>query len=159
MSVFEIFTTWAVGMTLCTGTRDVLLRDLTGIINELGITHLSLTNTVASLINPSDVPTVEFLIQIGEPVTEIVKKKWTAFENVQFVNGYGPTEATNIVTARWPVKPWTRIDNVGAPLRCVSGFVLAEDGGFTPVPRGAVGEVCYGGVQVVSFLSLYHCSI
>jgi non-ribosomal peptide synthetase component F len=77
VSVFEIFFSWHVGMCLCTAQKDDLFTDIEGAINQMGITHLSLTPTVAALIDPDNVPRVEFLVTAGEAVTEYVRRKWT----------------------------------------------------------------------------------
>jgi non-ribosomal peptide synthetase component F len=77
VSVFEIFYSWHVGISLCTARKDDLFTDLEGAINHMGITHLSLTPTVAALIDPDNVPGVEFLVTAGEAVTEHVRRKWT----------------------------------------------------------------------------------
>ena len=76
VSVFEIFFTWYAGMCLCTATKDDVFRDLVHAINSLGVTHLSLTPTVASLINPKEVPGVMFLVTAGEALTENVRRQW-----------------------------------------------------------------------------------
>jgi non-ribosomal peptide synthetase component F len=76
LSVFEIFFSWHVGITLCTAKKDDLFYDLEGAISQLGVTHLSLTPTVAALIDPDHVPKVDFLVTAGEAVTEHVKRKW-----------------------------------------------------------------------------------
>jgi amino acid adenylation domain-containing protein len=76
VSVFEIFFSWQAGITLCTAVKDDLFHDLEGAIQQLGVTHLSLTPTVAALVNPDHVPNVEFLVTAGEAVTEHVRRKW-----------------------------------------------------------------------------------
>lgn len=76
VSVFEIFFSWHVGMCLCTAVKDDLFSDFEGAINQLGITHLSLTPSVAALIDPDNVPQVGFLVTAGEAVTEHVRRKW-----------------------------------------------------------------------------------
>jgi amino acid adenylation domain-containing protein len=77
VSVFEIFFSWHVGICLCTAKKDDLFSDLEGAINQMGITHLSLTPTVAALIDPDNVQGVQFLVTAGEAVTEHVRRKWT----------------------------------------------------------------------------------
>jgi putative lipase involved disintegration of autophagic bodies len=64
------------GMTLCTATSDVLFRDIEGAIRAFGVTHLSLTPTVAALVHPQNVPTVAFLVTAGEAMTAKVLKDW-----------------------------------------------------------------------------------
>lgn len=76
VSVFEIFFAWHVGMTLCTATKEDMFRDFEASINDLGVTHLSLTPTVAALVNPDKVPRVEFLVTAGEALTEYVRRQW-----------------------------------------------------------------------------------
>lgn len=76
LSVFEIFWTLSCGMTLCTVSRDVLLLDVEALVNKLEITHLSMTPSVAALLQPENVPTVEFLICAGEPMTPKVFESW-----------------------------------------------------------------------------------
>ena len=76
VSVFEIFFAWTQGMCLCSGTNDTLFDDLERAIRKLHVTHLSMTPTVASLIDPEKVPRVEFLVTAGEAMTEVVARKW-----------------------------------------------------------------------------------
>lgn len=76
VSVFEIFFSWYNGICLCTATKDNIFHDFEASINYLGITHLSLTPTVASLVNPRNVPQVKFLVTAGEALTEHVRRTW-----------------------------------------------------------------------------------
>lgn len=144
VSVFEIFFTWQQGMTLCAATNDVLFKDLEMAIRTLGITHLSLTPTVASLVHPDNVPTVKFLVTAGEGVTEKVKNIWS---DRGLYQGYGPSETTNICTVKPNVTAVDTIRNIGRPFRNTSAFVLSP-GGSTVLPKGALGEFCFGGDQV-----------
>ena len=63
------------------------------------------------------------------------------------VIGYGPSETTNICTLRPRVAVDDLPSNVGWPLRNTSIFVL-EEGSTNIVPRGGLGELCFGGDQV-----------
>ncbi|KAH7401005.1 hypothetical protein DE146DRAFT_485162 [Phaeosphaeria sp. MPI-PUGE-AT-0046c] len=144
VSVFEIFFSWHVGICLCTAAKDDLFSDLEGAINQLGVTHLSLTPTVAALIDPDNVPHVQFLVTAGEAVTEHVRRKWAGRGLYQ---GYGPSETTNICTVRPSVSPSDLINNIGKPFDNTSAFVL-DPSNSTILPRGSVGELCFGGQQV-----------
>lgn len=142
VSVFEIFFTWHMGMCLCSGTNDTLFDDLEQTIRELNVTHLSLTPTVASLIDPSTVPLVEFLVTAGEPLTQAVLDKWDR----KLWQGYGPSETTNICS----VKRMTRgmpVQHLGFTLPNTSVVVQHPDGGGI-LPIGWVGEFWFGGDQV-----------
>ncbi|RCI16981.1 hypothetical protein L249_3076 [Ophiocordyceps polyrhachis-furcata BCC 54312] len=92
VSVFEMFFAWHAGMCLCAAPNDVLFRDLELFIRQMKISHLSLTPTLASLIDPGNVPGVEFLVTAGEPMTLSVLDQWQD----RLWQGYGPSETTNI---------------------------------------------------------------
>ncbi|KAH7548793.1 hypothetical protein BM1_10818 [Bipolaris maydis] len=144
VSVFEIFFTWYVGICLCSATKEHLFRDFEAAIDQLKVTHLSLTPTVAALVDPKNVPKVEFLVTAGEAVTEHVRRKWAGRGLYQ---GYGPSETTNICTVRVAVTPDDLINNIGSPFANTSAFVLDPESQDI-LPRGAVGELCFGGSQV-----------
>lgn len=144
VSVFEIFFAWKEGMCLCSATNDVLFRDIEHSIREMSITHLSLTPTVAALIDPSAVPNVQFLVTAGEAVTEQVFRRWTGHGLYQ---GYGPAETVNICTVNPKVDEAHSINNIGPPFSNTSALVM-DPTSTDLVLRGGVGELCFGGDQV-----------
>ena len=145
VSVFEIFFTWRIGGCLCSAVKDVLFRDIEHTIRALEVTHLSLTPTVAALIDPGNVPGVQFLVTAGEAVTQKVFNAWAEKGLYQ---GYGPSETTNICTVKPNVSLHDSINNIGHPLKNTSAFVLSPGPDFALVPRGGEGELCFGGSQV-----------
>ncbi|KAF3491148.1 nonribosomal peptide synthetase 2 [Arthroderma uncinatum] len=152
VSVFEIFFTWSKGMTLCSAKNDVLFRDIEEAIRSLRITHLSMTPTVAALVRAKNVPLVKFLVTAGEAMTPKVLMDWAGRGLWQ---GYGPSETTNICTVRPNLCMSHFISNIGKPFVNTSAFVLTEGDGFSLVPRGAVGELCFGGDQVgIGYLNM-----
>lgn len=57
----------------------------------------------------------------------------------------------NICTVRPAVKKTDHINNIGTPFANTSAFVVSDqDSVFSLVPRGGIGELCFGGAQVVS---------
>lgn len=145
VSVFEIFFTWQQAMCLCSAANDDLFRDLEYAVRSMQITHLSLTPTVAALIDPDNVPEVQFLVTAGEAVTEQVFRRWTRKKLLW--HGYGPAETVNICTVNGCVGPDASINNIGRPFKNTSTLVLHPDT-LDKVPRGGVGELCFGGDQV-----------
>ncbi|KAI9840539.1 MAG: NRPS [Sclerophora amabilis] len=145
VSVFEIFFTWHTGMCLCSATKDVLFHDIENATRMMQITHLSLTPTVAALINPQNVPKAQFLVTAGEAVTQKVFDAWA---DRGLFQGYGPSETTNICTVNPKVSVFDSINNLGPALRNTSTFVLSNAEKFMPVVQGGVGELCFGGEQV-----------
>ncbi|KAJ5042323.1 uncharacterized protein L3040_004875 [Drepanopeziza brunnea f. sp. 'multigermtubi'] len=145
VSVFEIFFAWRVGGTICSAIKDVLFQDIENAIRLFNVTHLSLTPTVAAMIDPNNVPQIEFLVTAGEAVTPKVFNTWA---DRGLWQGYGPSETTNICTINPRVSKHDAINNIGPPLKNTSAFVLAPGPEFILVPRGGVGELCFGGSQV-----------
>ncbi|XXG96233.1 hypothetical protein Hte_002514 [Hypoxylon texense] len=144
MSVFEMFFSWKNGMCLCSATNDTLFVELDKAIQVLGITHLGVTVTVASLLEPSRVPSVKFLATAGEPMTEKVLEEWSE----QLWQGYGPSETTNICTVR-KVSRGDSPQYLGWSFENTAAFVLSP-GSEELVPLGCIGEMCFGGDQVAA---------
>ncbi|KAK8045643.1 Hydroxamate-type ferrichrome siderophore peptide synthetase [Apiospora rasikravindrae] len=144
VSVFEIFFTWANGMCLCAGTNNTLFEDLELSIRQLEVTHLSMTVTVASLVDPVKVPGVSFLVTSGEPMTDEVAAKWCP----KLYQGYGPSETTNICTVR-KMSLGDSSQYLGGSFDNTPTFVLTVDS-TAPVPIGCIGEFCFGGNQVAA---------
>lgn len=63
-------------MTLCSASNDVLFRDIEQTVRVMEVTHLSLTPTVAALVQPENVPGVRFLVTAGEALSAKVHKDW-----------------------------------------------------------------------------------
>ncbi|KAK7548290.1 hypothetical protein IWX46DRAFT_597838 [Phyllosticta citricarpa] len=144
VSVFEIFFAWYTGMCLCSGTKDELFHDVELAIRQMRVTHLSMTPTVAALVRPENVPDVKFLVTSGEAVTEHVRRIWAGRGLWQ---GYGPSETTNICTVNPRVSENDLISNIGPAFANTSAFVMDEAKDVL-VPKGGVGELCFGGDQV-----------
>ncbi|KAF2717079.1 putative Non-ribosomal peptide synthetase [Polychaeton citri CBS 116435] len=145
VSVFEIFFTFYRGMCLCTARKDDLFQDLEFAIRSLGVTHLSMTPTVAALIDPVNVPSVQFLVTAGEALTATVHQNWAGQGLFQ---GYGPSETTNICTINPNVQADDHLSNIGKSFNNTSTFVIAVNEPFKVLPFGAYGEFVFGGEQV-----------
>ncbi|KAI8964463.1 acetyl-CoA synthetase-like protein [Daldinia sp. FL1419] len=144
VSVFEIFFSWGNGMCLCSATNDTLFEDIESSVRALGVTHLSMTVTVASLLDPTRLPNVKMLVTSGEPMTDVVLETWAQ----QLWQGYGPSETTNICTVR-KVSRGDSSPYLGWPLENTSAFVFSQET-TDLMPLGCVGELCFGGDQVAA---------
>lgn len=144
VSVFEIFYAWYAGMSLCAAENDVIFGDLERWTRDLQITHLSLTPTVAALVDPENVPKVEFLVTAGEPMTSLVLDRWGSL----LFQGYGPSETTNICSVK-QMSTSDNIEHLGWVFPNTSVYVMAP-GSQDVLPRGWVGEFCFGGSQVAN---------
>ncbi|OQE15219.1 hypothetical protein PENFLA_c033G04040 [Penicillium flavigenum] len=144
VSLYDFFVTLHSGGTLCIAPSDRLLGDLAGAISEMNVNHVFLTPTVARLLDPTDVPGLESMTVGGEQLTRDVIETWAPVLTLR--NGYGPTEASVLVTMK-EVTVDTTGGNIGRPLSSV-GAVILEANGEQPLPYGAVGELCFWGPQL-----------
>lgn len=70
VSVSDIFRMLSVGATLCMAPIEVMLSDLTRVINDMDVTQLFITPTATKLLRPDEVPDVEGIYLAGKLVPE-----------------------------------------------------------------------------------------
>ncbi|KAK4174353.1 putative linear gramicidin synthetase [Triangularia setosa] len=143
-SYFDVFTVLGSGGTVSIADQDTLMQDLTACVNAFGAEQLMITPTISKLISPEQVPTLKTLLVCGEPITPEIASVWATKMDVY--NGYGPTEATILMTVS-KVVPGGNLKSIGRPLKAVHVSILHPEL-LAPVPYGTVGELCVSGGQV-----------
>ncbi|GFG04010.1 nonribosomal peptide synthetase 2 [Aspergillus lentulus] len=160
-SLMEIFVTLSRGGTLCSAPRSLTLTDLEGTINEARATVMMATPSLAALLRPSRLNTLQSLWTMGEKLNRTVIENFTQKAHNSYLNGdsaptarmlvnaYGPTEAAINCTFLAPVEYHTRGSIIGEPLPTCSMFVL-DPASYTPkpIPAGLAGELAIGGPQI-----------
>ncbi|MGY3617880.1 amino acid adenylation domain-containing protein [Bradyrhizobium sp. USDA 10063] len=145
---------WEIIMALCSGAELHLLgareqRSVPELLDYLarnGITHATLPP--ALLQGRADLErlaSLQVIVLAGElPRAELIESLPAA---VAVFNGYGPTEATVCATTwRRPAGFDGGVVPIGRPIANTRIYLLDKAG--APVPRGAIGEICIGGVGV-----------
>jgi amino acid adenylation domain-containing protein/FkbH-like protein/thioester reductase-like protein len=154
VSVWEFF--W----TLMTGARLVVARPqghqdpayLRSVIEQAGVTTLHFVPSMLQIfldeVQPGQCMQLRHVVCSGEELPAALQRRlFERLPHVQLSNLYGPTEAAVDVTS-WecrPDDPGQRVP-IGRPIANVRMYVL--DRHLQPVPRGVVGEVYIGGVNV-----------
>jgi amino acid adenylation domain-containing protein len=87
-----------------------------------------------------DLP-MRFVTLGGERLTAVYSDRITIF------NVYGPTECT-VDTSFYRIAPGTRLDSVPIGRPVANSYYFLTDQAGRLVPRGAVGELCFAGIQV-----------
>ncbi|GGK72677.1 hypothetical protein GCM10012284_03150 [Mangrovihabitans endophyticus] len=147
-SVWEIFMALGWGATLCLGPADHAdsTQTVSETIRRCGATLIFLTPALLATVEPDEVPSVRLVITGGDRVSANLRDRW--LPHSRFFAAYGPTEAT-IVQTWQECRQDSRADGpppIGRPFANVRLYVLNRWG--DPVPPGAVGEVCIGGLAV-----------
>ncbi|MGW0118808.1 amino acid adenylation domain-containing protein [Streptomyces sp. NPDC003327] len=140
-SVWEIFSTLAAGGTLCVVEREHALvgEALADVLAERRIGVCLLPPSVIASLPARELPELRTLVSGGEALRPELVERWQPGR--RFVNAYGPTECTVVITAAdcAPGRP----ASLGAVLPGGTAYVL--DAELRPVVTGAVGELYVGG--------------
>ncbi|KAE9384858.1 acetyl-CoA synthetase-like protein [Gymnopus androsaceus JB14] len=152
VSIWDIFLTLTSGGTLCLAPTDLMLNELTHVLNRMKITFLETTPTLLVLVDPAEVPTLNTIYSTGEPLSFHLRNRFLSVKNVgreiRFGNGGAPTETTvmSIFTLldSSPANSDSRI--FGKPFGWNRAYVL--DNNEKLCPPGTVGDLWIGGPQV-----------
>ncbi|PVH81870.1 nonribosomal peptide synthase [Cadophora sp. DSE1049] len=143
VSVLEILTALSCGACICIPSEDMRTRNVGEAINTLEATWAFLTPSVANIIDPASVPTLEVLVCGGEAMSIENVIKWAS--NVTLVNGYGPTEASVIAVGNALVSKVRDPSNIGHALPSGHAWVVDPVDHNTLSPVGCVGELLLDG--------------
>ena len=159
-SLMEIFVTLSCGATLCSADRDLTLTDPEAVINEAKATIMMATPSLAAVLRPEKLETLQYLWTMGEKLNRTVIDNFakhaecddtSAQSPRMLVNAYGPTEGAINCTYNAPVGRYTRGSIIGKPLpTCAMLVIDPNDTAPRPVPAGMCGELVLAGPQVGS---------
>ncbi|WP_280269750.1 non-ribosomal peptide synthetase [Nocardia wallacei] len=141
VSVLELMLTFSTGATLVVSPPEVFGGyELADLLRRERATHMLITPGALESVDPTGLDDIETVMVIGDRFGPELVGRW-ARDGRTFVNGYGPTEATILVTstALAPGEPIT----IGPAIPGVGVFVL--DSRLRPVPAGVVGELYLSG--------------
>lgn len=142
-SIVEILTTLLVGGCVCIPCETDRNRRLPEVIRDLRVTWALLTPSVARILNPLQVSTLETLVLGGEGMSENDVRRWSP--HVHLMNAYGPSECSVVATAQ-PSPHCLSKDpaDIGFPVGGLA-WVVDPQAPEKPVPIGAVGELLIEG--------------
>lgn len=121
----EIFTTLQRGGTVCVPSDQDRLNDLAGAVSRLGANFMDLTPTVATYLNPDEMPAIKTLGLGGEALTKAVLEVWG--DKLEIHNQYGPSECSINSTHRSNIGKSSDPSNIGRSVGSVSWVVDASD--------------------------------
>jgi amino acid adenylation domain-containing protein len=136
-AVYEMLLALAARGTLAVAPRDAFAgTELAEFIDRTAVTHMVITPTALSSLDPSVVPSVRWILSAGEALPAEVAARWAG--SLDLVNAYGPTETTIIASLSDPIVPGQPI-TIGHLTTGMGALVL--DDSLQPVPPGVVGEL------------------
>jgi amino acid adenylation domain-containing protein len=138
----ELLMTPMVGGCLCIPSEEDRIYDLAGFINRHRVNFAYLTPTTASLLSPSDVPTLRVLLIGGAPIGAYHLTEWTS--HVRVIYGYGASETAGAAILASDLDSGWDPRNIGFACDSCLWVVNADDPNRL-VPIGAVGELLIQG--------------
>ncbi|MCF1593506.1 non-ribosomal peptide synthetase [Streptomyces muensis] len=137
--------TWELCVTLLTGATLVLApaADPLSLLTDpdARITHAFVPPSALAVVPEPD-SSVSTLAVGGEPVPPALVRRWAPHR--RFMNVYGPTETTAMVTTSRPLAPAGTTPPIGEPHSGSRAYVL--NAALQPVPVGTAGELYLAGV-------------
>ncbi|KAJ5212665.1 uncharacterized protein N7498_004311 [Penicillium cinerascens] len=142
-SIVEMLDTLLVGGCICIPSDEDRNQRLGHAIREMQVNWTLLTPSVARILNPQHVSTLETLVLGGEGMSRDDVRRWSP--HVRLMNAYGPSECS-VIAAAQPSPQYLSQDesNIGQPVGCVA-WVAHPNNPEKLVPVGAVGELLIEG--------------
>ncbi|KAJ5576610.1 hypothetical protein N7535_003536 [Penicillium sp. DV-2018c] len=145
-AVMETLAILMLGGTICVPSEDDRLNDVAGAIRRLNVTWAFLTPSIASIIEPSSVPSLKHLVCGGEKMSNEVITKWA--NSVHLMNGYGPTETCVFAVIDNAVAANRDPGRIGYGIPSTLTWIVDPDNHDRLTPLGAVGELALEGTPL-----------
>jgi amino acid adenylation domain-containing protein/non-ribosomal peptide synthase protein (TIGR01720 family) len=147
-SIWEWLQALTSGGTLCIPPRDIIYNFIRfeRYLNDYEVNTATLPPAYAASLHPERIHTLRHLFVVGSASTPALLEQWG--EQVQYINGYGPTESS--ICATYWKKPKElaagklKAVPIGKPIANFQLYIIDPD--QNPQPIGVTGELCIGGI-------------
>ncbi|KAE8146888.1 hypothetical protein BDV25DRAFT_143253 [Aspergillus avenaceus] len=142
ISLMEILTTLVYGGCVCVPSDADRFGNLELSAEVMQVNTLSLTASVARLVEPCRIPALKTIIFVGENATDDDFKRWARLP--QIFDAYGPTECTIFCSINQVQVSENDGSSIGTAVGSVT-WVVSPDDHNQLAPIGAVGELLVEG--------------
>ncbi|KAM0739389.1 hypothetical protein ACQRIT_007126 [Beauveria bassiana] len=125
ISLMEIFTTLLYGGCICIPSDADRFNNLELSASSMEVNTVSLTASVARLVEPDRMRSLETIIFVGEDATDDDFKKWRHLPHI--FNAYGPTECTIFCSINKVQVDSNSSSNIGKAVGSVCWVVSPQD--------------------------------
>lgn len=127
---------------MCIPSEEQRLNSLEQAVLDMGVNFLSLTSTIAGLLDPKRLPAVETVILMGEPVKPAVLDLWSG---ATVLESYAPSECSIYATCSpSSMTDHKQVSVLGVPLASCFWIVDPTDHNRL-CPLGSPGELLIEG--------------
>ena len=127
------------GGCLCIPHESQRRANIEKAMRDFRVNYATITPTVARLLNPVEVPYLNTLALIGEPLTQADLEQWTPHTG-EIINTYGPSECPGCVTVNRIRRDCLQDPHLGNASACNTWIVDPTDANRL-VPVGGIGEL------------------
>ncbi|KAL4880715.1 hypothetical protein BJY04DRAFT_218872 [Aspergillus karnatakaensis] len=142
LTIYETIGSLMAGATICVPTEEDRNGSVASVINNMNVSMLSLTSSYARHLRPEDVPGLQTLALVGEPLARDVQRVWA--DKVRLVNAYGPAECSVVALVKPDVRVNSEPADIGVPV-AGRGWVVDPKDHDVLLPVGATGELLLEG--------------
>jgi amino acid adenylation domain-containing protein len=147
VSMGEIFTSLSQGATVCIPSDEERMNDLASAMERMRVDWAFLTPSLASLLNPDNVPTLRTLVFGGETATISNVETWAP--RLHLINSFGPAETSIWCHAHPHFTTQDDGSDIGWSVGCATWIVDPEDH-LKLMPIGTIGELVVEGPNVAA---------
>ncbi|WDK10222.1 amino acid adenylation domain-containing protein [Colletotrichum graminicola] len=140
ISMLEILSTLMAGACICIPSEEERMNNLAGCITGMDVNWAMLTPSVASLMSPEEVPSLEVLCSVGETLPQDVAETWAG--HVKTINAYGPAECSAVTVVSKPRTKGVKSISIGRSANCAV-WIVTENGKVAPF--NSIGEIVVEG--------------
>ncbi|KAK8101384.1 hypothetical protein PG999_011758 [Apiospora kogelbergensis] len=148
VSIGEIFTSLALGSCVCVPSDWDRKNNIAGSMRDFGVNWAFFTPSVATLLGPSEVPSLRTLVFGGETASPENFATWAP--SLYLINSFGPAECsiwTHCIPR--PVELSDFGSNIGYGVGCAT-WITDPDDYNRLLPIGAIGELLTDGPNVAA---------
>ncbi|KAL2846707.1 hypothetical protein BJY01DRAFT_247134 [Aspergillus pseudoustus] len=142
-AVMEILGTLIYGGCVCIPSDEERLNDIAGAIRRLDASWLFCTPSLASIMEPTSVPSLKVIVCGGEMMSHEAMTKWS--DKVHFINAYGPTETSVYASFNPDIGKNRNPANIGHTIPSTQAWIVDPDNHDRLYPIGVVGELALEG--------------
>lgn len=139
-SIGEIFSSLVLGACVCVPSDEESTHNLAGAIGRMQVDWAMLTPSVASILSPAAVPTLQTLVfGGGETPTQQNLQDWAG--SVCLISSYGPAEWPGWTHCALDVSGDHDASNIGRQMKHCRTWITDPNNPVQLAPIGAVGEL------------------
>ncbi|KIA75536.1 hypothetical protein HK57_00693 [Aspergillus ustus] len=142
-AVMEILGTLIYGGCVCIPSDEERLNDIAGAIRRFDASWLFCTPSLASIMEPTSVPSLKVIVCGGEMMSHEAMTKWS--DKVHFINAYGPTETSVYASFNPEIGKNRNPANIGHTIPSTQAWIVDPDNHDRLYPIGVVGELALEG--------------